>query len=81
VGEHPATLQLPRGVVIAPTTLSLHDLIRLREATGHPILLCEEGRLVGVCGESEIMQALVRGRHVMDEGVIDGAAAQLSAAS
>jgi glycine betaine/proline transport system ATP-binding protein len=64
VGDHPQTLQLERGVVVAPTTLSLHDLVRLREATGHPVLLVEQGRLAGVCGENEILQALVRGRRV-----------------
>jgi glycine betaine/proline transport system ATP-binding protein len=83
VGDYPQTLQLPAGVVIAPTTLSLHDLIRLREATGHPVLLIEGGRLAGVCGESEILQALVRGRRAVEvgEGVIDGAPAQVSAAN
>ena len=66
-GEHPATLALAAGVVTAPTTLSLHDLIRLREATGHPILLMEGDRLAGVCGESEILQALIRGGHALPE--------------
>jgi glycine betaine/proline transport system ATP-binding protein len=83
VGDHPATLQLTPGLAVAPTTLSLHDLVRLREATGHPVLLVEEGRLAGVCGETEILQALVRGRRVQAEGdgMVDGAPAQVSAAN
>jgi len=83
VGEDPATLQLGPGMVLAPATLSLHDLIRLREASGHPVLLVESGRLAGVCGETEILQALVRGLRSpsTDEGVLDGAPAQVSAAN
>ena len=83
VGDYPSTLQLGSGVVLAPTTLSLHDLIRLCEATGHPVLLVEEGRLAGVCGETEILQALVRGRRAepVGQGVMDGAPAQVSAAN
>jgi glycine betaine/proline transport system ATP-binding protein len=83
VGDHPATLQLRPGLAVAPTTLSLHDLVRLREATGHPVLLVEGGRLAGVCCQTEILQALVRGRRVEAEGenVIDGAPAHVSAAN
>jgi glycine betaine/proline transport system ATP-binding protein len=83
VGDDPPTLLLKAGVVTAPPSVSLHDLIRLREATGHPVLLVEEGRLAGVCGESEILQALVRGRHAAapGEGVIDGAPTHVSAAN
>jgi glycine betaine/proline transport system ATP-binding protein len=83
VGDHPSTLQLGPGVVLAPTHLSLHDIVRLREATGHPVLLVEGGRLAGVCGETEILQALVRGRRAESEreGVIDGAPTQVSAAN
>jgi glycine betaine/proline transport system ATP-binding protein len=83
VGDHPSTLQLAPGVVLAPTHLSLHDIVRLREATGHPVLLVEGGQLAGVCGENEILQALVRGRRVQveGEGIIDGAPTQVSAAN
>ncbi len=83
VGDHPPTLQIGPGIVLAPTTLVLHDLIHLREATGHPVLLVEGGCLVGMCGETEILQALVRGRRLAaaDQGVIDGAPAQVSAAN
>jgi hypothetical protein len=30
----------------------------LRNATGHPVLLVEDGRLAGVCDEAEIIRAL-----------------------
>jgi hypothetical protein len=36
----------------------LNTLIKLRNATGHPVLLVEEGRLLGSCCQKEIIQAL-----------------------
>ena len=36
----------------------------LRQATGHPVLLAEDGKIVGVCGEAEIIRALAGSRHV-----------------
>ena len=51
------------GVAVAPTSLSLQAIIRLRQATGHPVLLAEGGKIIGVCGEAEIIRALAGGRH------------------
>jgi glycine betaine/proline transport system ATP-binding protein len=51
------------GVAVAPTSLSLQSIIHLRQTTGHPVLLAEEGRILGVCGEAEIIRALAGGRH------------------
>ncbi|MGO8830718.1 MAG: choline ABC transporter ATP-binding protein [Steroidobacteraceae bacterium] len=51
------------GVAVAPASLSLQAIIRLRQATGHPVLLAEGGRITGVCGEAEIIRALAGGRH------------------
>ncbi len=51
------------GVAVAPASLSLQAIIRLRQATGHPVLLTEGGRITGVCGEAEIIRALAGGRH------------------
>lgn len=51
------------GVAIAPASLSLHEIIRLRQLTGHPVLLAEEGRILGVCGEAEIIRALAGSRN------------------
>ena len=47
-----------RSVIVAPAALSLQGLIHLRRRTGHPVLLAEGGRLLGVCGETEIIAAL-----------------------
>jgi glycine betaine/proline transport system ATP-binding protein len=50
---------VPHGAMaVAPCSLSLHRLIRLCRSTGHPVVLVEEGRFVGVCGEADIIRAL-----------------------
>jgi glycine betaine/proline transport system ATP-binding protein len=46
------------SVIVAPASMSLQGLIHLRRRTGHPVLLAEGGRLLGVCGEPEIIGAL-----------------------
>jgi glycine betaine/proline transport system ATP-binding protein len=51
------------GVAVAPASLSLQSIIQLRQSTGHPVLLAEDGRILGVCGETEIIRALASGRH------------------
>jgi glycine betaine/proline transport system ATP-binding protein len=59
-GESPAQGTL----AAAPPALSLQEIIRLRQATGHPVLLVEpDGRLAGVCADAEILAALARDRH------------------
>jgi glycine betaine/proline transport system ATP-binding protein len=45
----------------APAHLSLQEIIHLRQGSGHPVLLVEDGRMVGVCGETEIIRALAGG--------------------
>jgi glycine betaine/proline transport system ATP-binding protein len=47
-----------RAVIVAPATLSLQSLIELRRKTGHPVLLAEDGAVLGVCGETELVGAL-----------------------
>ena len=47
-----------RCALLAPATLNLRTLIQLRQASGHPLLLVEDGRLLGICGDAEIIQAL-----------------------
>jgi glycine betaine/proline transport system ATP-binding protein len=51
------------GLAVAPASLSLQSIIQLRQTTGHPVLLAENGRILGVCGEAEIIKALAGGRH------------------
>jgi glycine betaine/proline transport system ATP-binding protein len=46
------------GLAVAPASLSLSAIINLRNATGHPVLLVDEGRVTGVCDELEIIRAL-----------------------
>jgi hypothetical protein len=45
-------------LMIASISLPLHRLIRLRQASGHPVLLAEDGVISGVCDENEIVRAL-----------------------
>ncbi len=54
--------RLEPGLAVVPASLSLQSIIRLRQATGHPVLLEENGRILGVCGEAEIIQALAGSR-------------------
>ena len=54
---------LPAGLAVAPASLSLQSIIQLRQSTGHPVLLAEAGRIIGVCSETEIIRALAGGRH------------------
>jgi hypothetical protein len=38
--------------------MSLKSIIQLRHLSGHPILVAQDGKLLGVCGEGEIIRAL-----------------------
>jgi len=58
VGENAVCAGDERAVLIAPPSLSLRELIHLRQATGHPVVLAENGAVLGVCGETEIIRAL-----------------------
>jgi glycine betaine/proline transport system ATP-binding protein len=49
---------LPAGLVMAEAHLPLSALIRICQANGHPVLIVQDGRLRGVCGEAEILRAL-----------------------
>jgi glycine betaine/proline transport system ATP-binding protein len=61
--EDEAALDRPDpGVVVAPGSFSLQAIIRLRQASGHPVLLSEGGRIIGVCSEGEIIRALAGSR-------------------
>jgi glycine betaine/proline transport system ATP-binding protein len=52
------------GLAVAPASMSLQGIIRLRQHTGHPVLVAENGNILGVCGEHEIIRALAAGRRV-----------------
>lgn len=55
--------RLQPGLAVAPASISLQSIIHLRQSTGHPVLLAESGKILGVCGEAEIIRALAGGRH------------------
>ncbi|RMD62800.1 MAG: choline ABC transporter ATP-binding protein [Alphaproteobacteria bacterium] len=54
VGRHDGT------VFTAPPTVSMHGAIKLRQASGRPVILVEDGRFVGVCGDDEIYRGILR---------------------
>ena len=63
VPDDSALAALAPGLAVVPASFSLQSIIRLRQATGHPVLLAEDGKIVGVCSEDEILGALARSRH------------------
>jgi hypothetical protein len=63
VGEDADLTLVEPGLAVAPASLSLQSIIHLRQATGHPVLLVADGKILGVCGETEIIRALAGGRH------------------
>ncbi len=63
VRDDAALAALEPGLAVVPASFSLQSIIRLRQATGHPVLLAEDGKIVGVCSEDEIIGALARNRH------------------
>jgi glycine betaine/proline transport system ATP-binding protein len=50
------------GLAVVPASFSLQSIIQLRQATGHPVLLSDGGKIVGVCSENEIIRALAGSR-------------------
>src|SRR5271156_4023562 len=63
VRDDAAAAAVESGLAVVPASFSLQSIIRLRQATGHPVLLSEGGKIVGVCNEAEIISALARSRH------------------
>jgi glycine betaine/proline transport system ATP-binding protein len=56
-GDPPPTDGTP-GIYMAPSTVTLQQIVELCARSGHPVLLQDNGRLCGVCGEAEILRAL-----------------------
>ncbi len=48
------------ALITAPCDMSMRVAIELRQATGHPVALVEDGRMVGVCGDEEIYAGILR---------------------
>jgi glycine betaine/proline transport system ATP-binding protein len=56
--ESEADLQAAPGMAVVPADLSLRSIVRLHQTSGHPVLVAHAGRIVGVCGEADIILAL-----------------------
>ncbi len=46
------------GMQLAPAATALQQIVELCSRSGHPVLLQDDGRLCGACGEAEILRAL-----------------------
>ncbi|WP_421710265.1 choline ABC transporter ATP-binding protein [Algihabitans sp.] len=56
-----STSALPdTAVVLAPADTTLRQVMELRQASGRPVILCEDRRPVGLCGDAEIYRAILR---------------------
>ena len=62
VHDDTALAALGPGLVVAPASFSLQSIIQLRQSSGHPVLLTEGGRVIGVCCQPEIIRALAGSR-------------------
>jgi glycine betaine/proline transport system ATP-binding protein len=58
VEDEDACAEGESSVIVAPASITLQGLIHLRRRTGHPVLLAEGGRVLGVAGDAEIIAAL-----------------------
>ncbi len=57
------------AIITAPTSMSMRVAIELRQMTGHPVALTEDGKLVGVCGDEEIYRGILRQTGIADRPV------------
>jgi len=48
------------ALIVGPVNMSMHGAIRLRQVSGHPVALVDNGRMVGVCGDEEIYRGILR---------------------
>jgi glycine betaine/proline transport system ATP-binding protein len=62
IQDDTAIASIAPGLVVAPASMSLQSIIQLRQSSGHPVLLAEDGKIVGVCSETEIIRALAGSR-------------------
>jgi glycine betaine/proline transport system ATP-binding protein len=63
--------QAQEGLSVVPASVALQAIIRLRQRTGHPVLVSDEGRILGVCCESDIIRALAGEPAAPDAAVVD----------
>lgn len=55
--DRPAT---SAEIITAPASIGLREIIEFRHATGNPVLLTDEQKVVGVIGDDEIYRAILR---------------------
>ena len=55
--DRPATAS---EIVTAPVTTGLREIIEFRHATGNPVLLVDDQKVLGVIGDDEIYRAILR---------------------
>ena len=46
------------GLSVVHASVALRSIIRLRQRTGHPVLISDQDQILGVCCESDIIRAL-----------------------
>jgi glycine betaine/proline transport system ATP-binding protein len=51
------------GLSVVPSSVALQHIIRLRQRTGHPVLVGDQDKILGVCCESDIIRALAGAAH------------------
>ena len=56
--EEGAWQDLGAAVAVAPASIPLRTIIELRQRTGHPVLLVDEGCFCGICDAAEIIRGL-----------------------
>ncbi|MGD1877230.1 MAG: choline ABC transporter ATP-binding protein [Kiloniellaceae bacterium] len=61
------------ALITAPCDMSMRVAIELRQATGHPVALVEDGKLVGVCGDEEIYAGILRQTSADERGAGEAA--------
>ena len=54
----PANGALPPGIALVPAGMPLRKVVQLRQASGHPVLLQQDGAFAGVCDDAEMLRAL-----------------------
>jgi glycine betaine/proline transport system ATP-binding protein len=62
IADDTALANVAPGLAVVPASFSLQSIIQLRQATGHPVLLSDGGKIIGVCSENEIIRALAGSR-------------------
>ena len=55
------------ALLAAPIDILMRDALEIRHATGKPLLLKQDGQLVGVIGDDEIYRGILRQTHLADE--------------